>query len=77
MPPVSREYMAMTTAGGGRGSSPHTGIDIRVPNGHDVLAAADGGIAFAQQTQLGGLGIGIDHGADEEGRTVRMVSRIR
>jgi murein DD-endopeptidase MepM/ murein hydrolase activator NlpD len=73
MPPIVSDYMSMTSATGLRRDKIHNGIDIAVLEGHEVLAAADGVVAFALWEHYGGFGIGIDHGVNEKGNMVRSV----
>lgn len=59
---------------GGQRDSPHSGVDIEVPLGHSVLAAADGVVIFTGLDCCGGgQTITIEHGQDDEGNWIRTV----
>jgi murein DD-endopeptidase MepM/ murein hydrolase activator NlpD len=59
---------------GGRRDAPHSGLDIEVPLGHPVLAAAHGVVLFSGRDRGGGgQTITIEHGQDAEGNRIRTV----
>jgi hypothetical protein len=47
----------------GEPRSPHTGVDIRLPEGTPVRSVAKGTVAFAGEQFFGGRSVVIDHGA--------------
>ncbi len=60
--PVSSAFGSRRQYAGGTLSAPHLGVDLAVPAGTPVRAAADGRVALAEPLKVRGNAVVIDHG---------------
>jgi murein DD-endopeptidase MepM/ murein hydrolase activator NlpD len=60
--PISSAFGSRRSYAGGVLSAPHLGVDLAVPAGTPVIAAADGRVALAEGLRVRGNAVVIDHG---------------
>jgi hypothetical protein len=60
--PISSAFGSRRSYAGGVLSAPHLGVDLAVPAGTPVIAAADGRVALAETLRVRGNAVVIDHG---------------